>query len=684
MLVSRRLDDQSFSDIVSEAMGRLPWLCPVWTDHNAHDPGITILELMAWYKEMQQYQMDQLTPQLQRRLLELAGVTPLEGACARCGLELPSDTPPRRRLERLVTPQGVSFELLEGVPEDRPRLERMVILQGGQRLEITSMVQDGLSVQPFRFGAQQESALALGFDRPGTGTLRLWFQVDPPAGVPRNPADDSTPPPRTLAWKMEGAGRVEPVSDGTWCLSWSGYVTLPVPRGWQAGEDGLYWLELRLERAGCEEQPRLSGLSAGRVQAAQQESRVRSYLFQVQDAPGQQVLLDTAQAQQAKLAVFLRRAEGWEQTDQYQWERIPQGRLVTADASGAVLDGEENLLVVCIDPEQAGQLLLTTLGQPGEELYLNVGEQHVLPGHLKLMCLTLCEDGQIRPAPWRWVEDLSVCAPRDRAFTFDPVRQTILFGDGLHGAIPAAGEGSVLVSELVLSLCGGGNVPAHAGLAFPNGEQVDNQAAEGGRDPERLSQAQGRLLVRLSGTQKCLSAQDYAQRARETPGLRVAGARALPGYDPGTPNLRRHATVTVAVLPAGEDPYPIADEWFLAAVDRQLARCRTVCIQTRAARVRYVPFALTVQLRLEPGGDEQAVRRALEEWFKPREERIGAPVVRNELTGALQKLPGVLRLLQLELRGLDQNSYKTAAGDLELPPDAIARLELSCTQVLLV
>ena len=59
-------------------------------------------------------------------------------------------------------------------------------------------------------------------------------------------------------------------------------------------------------------------------------------------------------------------------------------------------------------------------------------------------------------------------------------------------------------------------------------------------------------------------------------------------------------------------------------------------------------------------------------------------MVRNELTGALQKLPQVLRLLQLELRGLDQNSYKTAAGDLELPPDAIARLELSHTQVLLV
>ena len=53
MLLSRNLDDQPFEDIVREAEGRLPWLCPVWTDHNAHDPGITILELMAWFKETQ-------------------------------------------------------------------------------------------------------------------------------------------------------------------------------------------------------------------------------------------------------------------------------------------------------------------------------------------------------------------------------------------------------------------------------------------------------------------------------------------------------------------------------------------------------------------------------------------------------------------------------------------------------
>ena len=71
MLQSRNLDDQSFEQIMEYVTGRLPWLCPAWTDYNAHDPGITILELIAWYKEMQQYHMNTVTPALQKKLLKL-------------------------------------------------------------------------------------------------------------------------------------------------------------------------------------------------------------------------------------------------------------------------------------------------------------------------------------------------------------------------------------------------------------------------------------------------------------------------------------------------------------------------------------------------------------------------------------------------------------------------------------
>ena len=124
MLQSRNLDDQRFEDIVREAEGRLPWLCPAWTDYNSHDPGITILELMAWFKESQQYEMNRIGPEMTRKLLELAGIRIHAEKAAECALLIPPDAPARTVCSTLETPEGVVFELDEEIPETRCELLR--------------------------------------------------------------------------------------------------------------------------------------------------------------------------------------------------------------------------------------------------------------------------------------------------------------------------------------------------------------------------------------------------------------------------------------------------------------------------------------------------------------------------------------------------------------------------------
>ena len=54
------LDDQKYTDIVEAAKRRIPVIFPEWTDMNEHDPGITLIELFAWLKEMQQYTLNRI------------------------------------------------------------------------------------------------------------------------------------------------------------------------------------------------------------------------------------------------------------------------------------------------------------------------------------------------------------------------------------------------------------------------------------------------------------------------------------------------------------------------------------------------------------------------------------------------------------------------------------------------
>lgn len=67
------LDDHDFDDLVGEARALIPVLLPEWTDHNPADPGIVLVELLAWLTEMQLYQVDQLSPSHTLNFLRLLG-----------------------------------------------------------------------------------------------------------------------------------------------------------------------------------------------------------------------------------------------------------------------------------------------------------------------------------------------------------------------------------------------------------------------------------------------------------------------------------------------------------------------------------------------------------------------------------------------------------------------------------
>jgi hypothetical protein len=60
MLKLPTLDDLRHADLMAEARALLPSLAPTWTDHNPSDPGIMLVELLAWLTEMVLYRVDQV------------------------------------------------------------------------------------------------------------------------------------------------------------------------------------------------------------------------------------------------------------------------------------------------------------------------------------------------------------------------------------------------------------------------------------------------------------------------------------------------------------------------------------------------------------------------------------------------------------------------------------------------
>lgn len=97
------LDDRTYDDLVREGLSILASAGEEWTNHNASDPGITLLELLAYATELLTYRVNQITDDTVlafARLLAGAGDLASSDAAAE---QLAAAVLASRRRERLVT-----------------------------------------------------------------------------------------------------------------------------------------------------------------------------------------------------------------------------------------------------------------------------------------------------------------------------------------------------------------------------------------------------------------------------------------------------------------------------------------------------------------------------------------------------------------------------------------------------
>src|SRR4051794_19883154 len=68
------LDDRRFQDFVDDAKRMVQRRCPEWTDHNVHDPGVTVIEALAMMADQLVYRLNRVPDRLHLRFLDLVGV----------------------------------------------------------------------------------------------------------------------------------------------------------------------------------------------------------------------------------------------------------------------------------------------------------------------------------------------------------------------------------------------------------------------------------------------------------------------------------------------------------------------------------------------------------------------------------------------------------------------------------
>lgn len=647
------LDDRQYEEMLEDALKRIPVHSDEWTDHNAHDPGITILETLSWLAETYIYQLNRVTDAHRRKHLDLLGVQPNPPKPAAVDLHLAPGAPDEEEKldvfhgeeipegEKVIVDDGSgftgTFETTKPVTLTLASIDRVVTdTAEGLTDNTTANETYGMGFLAFGERAARGSAMYLGLDR------------DPFAAAEEDIIDvtvdfDDTDLPEIHAHEDEDP-TFRPSVEVVWqfCTDYD---------NWESDEA---WRDFKLRRDQTNE------LYRGGT-------------------------------------VALERPDG----ESGEWMDEPKADLIPADEYGSRPRPEErDEKRTEPDSDEGLHWIRCKVDEPGHEIPppLNSVRLDVVPArhraetdepeelerpgggtettaspeqtfefeHVPVLEAEITIGGE----PWEAVTDLDASGPDDRYYVIDSSREAIGFGDGINGAVPAAGQ-TVVAESYVYGGGERGNVPRSSSCEFESertlgdtAEETDGDTvtlndlpvsladgASGGADAESVDAAAIRLREDLKTPYRAVSLDDYRRLAEQTPGLRFGRVATLVADGDRAAERADRNEIRVVVVPYSTLAKPQPSEGFLNAAQRHLDKHRLLTDRVRVEPPTYIGISVETAVRIAPGYSEgarrEATEAALDEFLDPLGRSggdgwpFGRPVYKSELYEVIENVDGI-------------------------------------------
>ncbi|MDE7234993.1 MAG: baseplate J/gp47 family protein [Ruminiclostridium sp.] len=702
MIKLPNLDDQRYVDIVEAAKRRIPVLYSEWTNLNEHDPGITILELFAWLKEMQQYYLNRISDRSRENMLLLLGIERLPAAPSETLISFRGEAPERLpQGVSLYTADGTEFVSTEAYRAAPFRLGRVLVENEGAYADVTEPARYSETAF-YPFGSRLDSVgrclyievSEIDGDRFFDGA-ELLFDIFDRLPVPRNAPVGDSPPPREIVWEYstaQGFAACDVLSDDTYALSFGGGVTLKIGRDmapFGTGElpRGL-WIRARLAESGCEDMPQICRIYCGALRLTQKSRLVAADDMVLE---GTFVGVDGMLAARGACFMFVRDEHGWLLNESAVIVKTDTGAVfgVSGLTADTVCGGRLEVRAVrCEESFVRNGMFFSSDGLPCQEFAFDPGGA-VLCEELRVMVKDRKSDEFPRWNEYRYIVSLSLAGAYDRCFTYDEERHVLMFGDNEHGEVPPSGNKNIMVFSCSVTSGSSGNVPAGnfkeltvSGRSYPIGRAADST---GGRDREKIAHSLGRLRKRINACGRTVTVGDYRRAALNTPGLRIADAKAIPFFDSALPpelfevsESKAPNTVTVVVLPYSTERFPMPDKRFLSAVKDHLEKYRLITTRVLVTAPIYVQADVSAEVVCLTQEVEQAscrIEAALREMFSVMgsdgRKRFGEPISEADIIGCICNVEGILSVKRLRVKVGDKRCGRDRYGRIVIPPNAV-------------
>lgn len=654
MLPEIKLDTNGFEDIMRKARSQIGGICPEWTDYNYHDPGITFLELFAFLTEAQQFYLDQVGEDTERKFLRLAGITLKERAPAVTAAEVRLHEPVSLPAGSRFSIGQVTFETV--VPEHLPGLivSSVIIREKGQEpyiLDRTLLSMEGqMRIYPFgrRTSVGNECLFCLSKPlKPGRSYhLSLYFSDH--YGVKRSPwqpGERFTPLSEIqVSFYGNGGYRKIPFEDETHGFIESGRIRF-IP-DWdmeQTQENGRqgYFLKITLTVDSFDVVPVITAADFNHINLVQKETK----------------------------AAFLpvSEAEGFGGTDKVldYYRRGKDGYYIES--------GEEEGEVAAVYETgfYQNRILAQATGFPNQSYFLGV--QGVLAASLTILTASIEKDGWFRM--WKQVDDFDSSGPEDCHYMVDEKTGTIRFGDGVQGRMP---ETQIRLAGCAVSMDEQGNItsgkPFFCQSLPDRALAVNFRNASGGTGPETPEQGFVRAAALFKESERLVTAKDYEKAVKRTPGLRIEECKVLDQED--VFDTAPENQVGIVVRPYAEQGYAALSPVYRRNIMDYLDKKRLLGTSVRLYTPEYIETEIYAEVSGWPqyAGVKEAVEQTIRQFFQ-QIRGFGRPVNHGHLLGAVDGMEEVRQVYMLSINARGNHISRNKNGDVLIPPMGVLVLK---------
>ncbi|MCR8657442.1 baseplate J/gp47 family protein [Paenibacillus endoradicis] len=706
MLPIPNLDDRSFEQLVREARDLIPRIAPDWTDENAHDPGITLLEMLAWHLEMQQYELDSLSVTHELKFLKLLGGMPRHRMPATTSLSFSHAS------KQTYIPLGTQlkvgqlvFETVRSINIIPDISQKITLYRMDDIHHLSQDMTTGRSViYPFGEHAQQDATMELKLAEPlpRQMPLSLWIELDRQEPTIRIPARyKNFTPSAYVQWSYldedEHGDSWKPVRmerDESYCMHQSGPILFEIP----VGSSKVTALRAKLLSGSFDDVPRIRRLVWNEVFATQGQTWCMEQTFEgwsEQDMMiGQidpiHVYLYHALFMEGHIQVQYFVHNGWIDISSNGYELVHDAShlKIILLPSSLVPVGTNSIRIVAVQPEFIAQQYIAAgngisfqkYDLPIPSVFSNQVRLQVGAYSAKLGCM-LWED-------WDSVLDFDDSNTYSRHYILSNDESQIQFSDGIHGISPPASTSrNIRFISYRTGVGSAGNVKEDTireMVLRKNALRLTNLfPAYGGTEEESVSEALDRIKLEVLEPKCGITTADIEQRVLEIPGIRIARIRAIAGYHTrlnNYPNERAMGHISVVVVPESSRSFPIPSEGLRLTIATHLEPYRLLTSQFHIIAPEYIKVTIRAIIVVTPQyeGKEHDVIQALNGWLKPETSvhsegwEFGRAIYKSDVYDMIHTVAGVQYIQDVWLMAEGNNVYQDEGGDIIIPPNGLA------------